>query len=95
MRCANPGCRVESLYFRGGSLNWVEVIDPNDPFTAEGVTQKLIWLCPECSSQFEVQTWRPPGQQIRRRNNGCAAGGNSAGKKVQPINQSREYAKAS
>jgi len=83
MRCANPTCSAESLYFRDGSLYWINVTNPKDPFVCDGGAQKLIWLCPKCSSLFIVQTWRPPGQQIRQRN----------GQNV--IDPQREYAKAS
>lgn len=29
--------------------------------------RRIIWLCPECSRHFTVESWRPPGQQLRMR----------------------------
>lgn len=65
MRCANPICNAEALYFRSGSLHWV------DATTFYGEEQmprmQMIWLCAECSRFYVVETWRPAGQQVRRR----------------------------
>lgn len=95
MRCANPACSAESLYFRDGSLYWIDVLNSKDPFACEGGAQKLIWLCRDCSSHFVVQTWRPPGQQIRRRNKDCVTQANGKAKNVPLVDPEREYAKAS
>jgi hypothetical protein len=66
MKCANPLCGFESLYFRSGSLHYID--------SEEGILgnradaqRKLIWLCPECTELWSVQTWRPPGEQLRLR----------------------------
>lgn len=61
MRCANPQCQVESNYLRDGSLYWI------DELIADSVVpqRRFIWLCSKCSSTFSVETWRPPGQQLR------------------------------
>jgi len=65
MRCANPGCAAEALYFRSGSLHWV---DANDSSAESNLPRRqLIWLCAECSRMYVVETWRPAGQQVRRR----------------------------
>jgi len=65
MRCANPICNAEALYFRSGSLHWV------DATSLDGEEQlprmQMIWLCAECSRFYVVETWRPAGQQVRRR----------------------------
>lgn len=65
MRCANPGCQAEVLYFRSGSLHWID-----KPSQLAGAPQRratrLIWLCAECSRKLVVQTWRPAGQQLRQ-----------------------------
>jgi hypothetical protein len=60
MQCANPGCKVETLYFRSGSLHWV------DRDAKRRVTVP-IWLCERCTRSFVVEPWRPAGQQLRRR----------------------------
>lgn len=64
MRCANPACHAEAIYFRSGSLHWVD-----DPFAGREAKAPaelhLIWLCAECSRSCQVETWRPAGQQIR------------------------------
>jgi hypothetical protein len=66
MKCAIPSCGLESLYFRSGSLHCVDCIDSiqNDAGPAK---RKLIWLCRECTALWVVETWRPPGEQLRRR----------------------------
>lgn len=65
MRCANPECQAETLYFRSGSLYWVD-----NPQQSTGVqfcrATLLIWLCAQCSRKLVVETWRPVGQQLRR-----------------------------
>jgi hypothetical protein len=66
MKCANPICGVESLYFRSGSLHCIDSRDEiRGNHTEAG--QKLIWLCGECTKSWSVETWRKPGQQLRRR----------------------------
>lgn len=65
MRCANPDCQAEALYFRSGSLYWVDGFVQ----TSNGNRRRkarLIWLCGECSRRLVVETWRPAGQQVRR-----------------------------
>lgn len=66
MRCANPHCREESLYFRSGSLHAIDRFEHNDQ-NPEAREQHLIWLCGECSLRFVVETWRPPGHQLQSR----------------------------
>jgi hypothetical protein len=67
MKCANPVCGFESLYFRSGSLHYIN----SDNTIRDNVAtapRKLIWLCRDCTSLWSVETWRPPGQQLRLRN---------------------------
>ena len=63
MRCANSLCRIETKYFRGGSLHCIDRCDQGKTGRS-GEQRQLVWLCPECSSSFVVETWRPPGQQL-------------------------------
>lgn len=67
MRCANPLCNQEALYYRDGSLHWISSTDDNDGAAYGEHSDKLIWLCSRCSEEMVVETWRPPGQQIRPR----------------------------
>lgn len=61
MVCANPDCRLESSHLRDGSLY---LIDRNA--IGDGRTGRhYIWLCGHCAKKFIVQTWRPPGSQLR------------------------------
>lgn len=69
MRCANPGCQEEALYFRSGSLHWIDN-PPQLDGTPRHRATRLIWLCAECSRNLVVQTWRPAGQQLRRSQGG-------------------------
>ena len=66
MKCANSMCGFESLYFRSGSLHYISsgnaILD-----NVAASPRKLIWLCCECTALWSVQTWRPPGQQLRLR----------------------------
>ena len=66
MQCANPVCRVESLYFRSGSLHAIDRFDRSGARARES-GQYVIWLCAKCSPCFVVETWRPPGQQMQPR----------------------------
>jgi hypothetical protein len=66
MRCINTLCSTETSYFRIGS---VHCIDRSQESRTEmrGEQRQLVWLCPQCSHTFVVQTWRAPGQQLRVR----------------------------
>ncbi len=66
MKCANPLCGFESLYFRSGSLHCIDSREEARGARAQA-PRKLIWLCRECTKLWFVETWRPPGQQLRRR----------------------------
>ena len=66
MQCANPVCRVESLYFRSGSLHAIDRFDRSGVRAGER-GRHVIWLCAKCSPCFVVETWRPPGQQMQPR----------------------------
>jgi hypothetical protein len=64
MRCANPGCVQEAIYFRSGSLHWIDVRGRNSEKPTP--RRQMIWLCAECSRCYVVETWRPAGEQVRR-----------------------------
>ena len=61
MVCANPECRHESSYLRSGSLYWVD----EHPVSGKSERRRFIWLCSDCARKFRVETWRPPGSQLR------------------------------
>lgn len=61
MRCANAQCQIESDYLRSGSLYAIDEHSVN----ARGRQSRFIWLCSQCTPRFVVETWRPPGQQLR------------------------------
>ncbi len=63
MKCANSKCGAEALYFRSGSLHW---IDAKEEYGNDG-GQRPVWLCSECSEIYVVQPWRPAGEQLRLR----------------------------
>lgn len=68
MKCANRLCDAESLYFRSGSLHAIDDIGTGELMDQEPfLTQKVIWLCENCSSLFTIDTWRPPGEQLHAR----------------------------
>ena len=67
MRCANEFCTSESLYLRDGGLYWINPDRDECWCSQDERKRKIIWLCRECSKHFVVETWRPPGAQIRPR----------------------------
>jgi hypothetical protein len=69
MKCFNPDCGNEELYFRGGTLHFVDRVMPS---TVAGEHRQVVWLCPRCSPRFAIQTWRPAGEQFIRRERSVA-----------------------
>ena len=67
MRCINVLCSTETSYFRSGSLHCIDRSEENRT-ALKGEQRQLVWLCPQCSYTFAVETWRAPGQQLRARN---------------------------
>ena len=68
MKCANFLCSSEELYFRSGTLHAIDCEAAEFVADQRVVRQKVIWLCDQCSQDFIVDTWRPPGQQLHARN---------------------------
>jgi hypothetical protein len=66
MRCANAACQLETSYFRGGSLHCMDRSGASRA-GVRGGDRQVVWLCPECSDVFVVETWRPAGEQLIRR----------------------------
>lgn len=68
MKCANPLCSAKGLYLRSGSLHMIDSIVGSEQSPERQVIQrKIVWLCETCTRLFEVETWRPPGQQLQPR----------------------------
>lgn len=66
MKCANPLCNTETMYLRSGCLYEVDFpVDVSNPVERQTAQRRIIWLCEICSHQFAVETWRPPGRQMR------------------------------
>jgi hypothetical protein len=65
MTCANPACSAESLYLRSGGIFAVDVLDGTGTGECQIIQRRVIWLCDACTGQFAVETWRPPGEQVR------------------------------
>jgi hypothetical protein len=64
MRCANASCGHESRYLREGKVFLVDR-PAQAPGAASHRERQLIWLCKSCCSTVVVETWRPPGSQLR------------------------------
>ena len=65
MKCANPACSVETLYLRSGGIYAVDLLGGAAAGECQIILRRVIWLCDTCSGQFAVETWRPPGEQLR------------------------------
>jgi len=65
MKCANPSCDVETLYLRSGGIFAVDFPGAEAPGDGQMMQRRVIWLCDACSDTFSVETWRPPGEQVR------------------------------
>jgi hypothetical protein len=73
MKCANPKCNAEGLYLRSGSLHALDfMVAGGQESDRQTISRKIVWLCARCTGQFEIETWRPPGQQLRPRNSESA-----------------------
>ncbi|HEX4311274.1 MAG TPA: hypothetical protein VHZ25_14670 [Acidobacteriaceae bacterium] len=66
MKCANPACGTESLYLRGGKIYHVDfLVGTGKAGEGQIIQRRVIWLCDACTGLFAVETWRPPGEQVR------------------------------
>lgn len=66
MTCANPACGTQSLYLRSGGIYAVDFLGGSaEPGECQTIRRRVIWLCDACSGAFPVETWRPPGEQVR------------------------------
>lgn len=66
MTCANPSCATEMLYLRSGEIYAVDFLDEaGEAGEGQIIQRRVIWLCDSCTGRFAVETWRPPGEQLR------------------------------
>jgi len=58
--------RAEELYLRSGGIYHVDFLgESGNAGEGQVIQRRVIWLCDACTSLFAVETWRPPGQQVR------------------------------
>jgi hypothetical protein len=62
LECAISGCNAKEKFLRSGHLHVLDVVNANGV-----ITKKMVWFCSNCSTEYTVQLWRMPGNQIRRR----------------------------
>ena len=62
LECAIPNCCAQERALRSGTLHLADVVRDDGR-----IAKKMIWLCAGCTLLYSVQTWRPPGEQIRLR----------------------------
>ena len=67
LTCAIPQCSGHERSLRSGSLHLIDVADARPSSGATATKKRMIWLCAGCTSTHTVQSWRGPGEQIRRR----------------------------
>ena len=66
MKCANPACDAQSLYLRSGAIYHVDFLGGSgNTGECQIIQRRVIWLCDACTRLFAVETWRPPGEQVR------------------------------
>ena len=65
MKCANPQCGAETLYLRSGAIYAVDFAGGAEAGECRIMQRRVIWLCDACIGEFAVETWRPPGEQMR------------------------------
>jgi hypothetical protein len=75
MKCANPLCRNELHYLRGGSLRLLELEgSPESRLQGDGggfpvcrCTAHYFWLCQECSRSLKLRRWTQDGLVLEAR----------------------------
>jgi hypothetical protein len=66
MTCANPACGAEALYLRSGGIDAVDCLgDPANAGQCQTAQPRVIPLGVACTGKLAVETWRPPGEQLR------------------------------
>lgn len=66
MQCANPESSTQTLDLGSGAIFAVDFLDGSRPAGECQIMQwRVIWLCDARIGAFSIETWRPPGQQVR------------------------------
>jgi len=81
MRCANPPCSRELLYFREGRIELLELelhsddqFRPDDgAFAMKSLPSKYFWLCGECAEIYILKRWTTSGLVLVLRQRNTAA----------------------
>lgn len=75
MSCANPDCRAELKYLRGGRLFLMErqpnlphlvSYDPSRPKRLVTM-RRYFWLCESCAKKYSIQRWTDSGIELSLR----------------------------
>lgn len=67
LNCAIPECSASQRTLDSGNLHLIDALIEAAGAGSDESRKKYIWLCSACSKAYVVQTWRPAGDQIRRR----------------------------
>jgi hypothetical protein len=66
MRRANLTCGTKTLYLRSGRIYEIDFLgEAGIPGECQITLRRVIWLCEACTGNITVETWRPPGEQVR------------------------------
>ncbi|HWF66595.1 MAG TPA: hypothetical protein VN670_04790 [Acidobacteriaceae bacterium] len=75
LSCANPDCKAELKYLRGGRLFLMERrpnvfhMQPRDaaPVKRPVTMRRYFWLCESCSQVYTIQRWTDNGIELASR----------------------------
>lgn len=75
LSCANPKCKAELKYLRGGRLflmerkpNLVHMSSPSSRPEKRGVTmRRYFWLCETCAQVYTIHRWTETGIDLTAR----------------------------
>ncbi len=73
IQCANPDCKAELKYLRGGRLYLMEreTYEKHDggPRLVQGQVsvRRYFWLCPTCAEAHTLHRWTERGVELRQR----------------------------
>jgi len=64
LTCAISGCPSTQASLHTGRLHLIDT--PLEDGSGQS-RKKYVWICPDCSEIYVVQTWRAAGEQIRHK----------------------------
>jgi hypothetical protein len=65
IRCANPLCGRRTLHLREGGVFLIDGTSSEKHSARTLLSRRTIWLCRSCCRRVKVESWRPPGEQLR------------------------------